>query len=95
MALIRRFEIGHREVSVHKTEVDCYYQSIVDGDSRVILHLSTFGSSDRQSKPKSSQSIQLDEARAKLLIDLLNTTFPGISRSRDSSVGRDTSTAGE
>ena len=74
MALIRRFIEGHQSVRLHPTEVDCYYQ-ILGGDSPRV-HLSTFGSDHRQSEPKSSQSIQLDEKRARQLIDILERAFP-------------------
>lgn len=45
-----------------------------------LLHLSTFGSDYRQSKPKSSQSIQIDEQMAGELIRLLQSTFPATNR---------------
>jgi 5-methylcytosine-specific restriction protein B len=77
MAVVRQFLEGSQTVRRHATEVDCYYQTVGDGPIRV--HLSTFGSDDRQSEPKSSQSIQLDEARAAELIKILRDAFPGLS----------------
>jgi 5-methylcytosine-specific restriction protein B len=56
--------------------VDCYYQTLLDADGKVLLHLSTFGSQDRQSEPKSSQSIQIDETVAQELMVLLANSFP-------------------
>jgi hypothetical protein len=74
VAAIRRFIEGHQSVRPHPTEVDCYYQLLGGASPR--LHLSTFGSDHRQSAPKSSQSIQLDEQRARQLIDILERAFP-------------------
>lgn len=74
MAVIRQFIEGRQSVRPHPTEVDCYYQILGGGDPRV--HLSTFGSDHRQTGPKSSQSIQLDEARARDLIEILERAFP-------------------
>lgn len=47
---------------------------------RFRLHLSTFGSDDRQSDRKSSQSIQLDRKRAAELVEILLKAFPDIQR---------------
>jgi hypothetical protein len=77
MARIRSLEQGRQSVRRHDSEVDCFYNVIVQPDGSRLLHLSTFGSDFRQSKPKSSQSIQLDEDMASELIQLLRSTFPG------------------
>lgn len=76
MAIIRSIEPGTQRVNRHDSEVDCYYQTIDDGER--LLHLSTFGSDNRQSKPKSSQSIQLDRDMAVQLIEVLLKVFPDI-----------------
>lgn len=80
MAAIRRFIPGSQQVRPHPTEVDCYFQVLAGLDTRV--HLSTFGSADRVSQPKSSQSIQLDEARARELIRILEEAFPRVRHDR-------------
>lgn len=77
MAIIRSIEAGTQRVNRHDSEVDCYYQVIDDGGER-LLHLSTFGSDYRKSKPKSSQSIQLDRDMAVQLIEVLLKVFPDI-----------------
>lgn len=77
MARIRSIAAGTQKVQAHPTEVDCYYSIIDEGGTR-LLHLSTFGSDYRQSKPKSSQSIQLDRDMAVQLIEVLLKTFPDI-----------------
>jgi uncharacterized protein YutD len=75
MARIRRIEKGTQSVSVHPTEVDCYYQVIVGDDGERYLHLTTFGSDDRKSKPKSSQSIQLSKEVAGELVAVVQDVF--------------------
>lgn len=78
MAVIRRFIPGNQTVRPHPTEVDCYHQVL--GGAAPRLHLSTFGSDDRQSEPKSSQSIQLDETSARELLEILERAFPALRR---------------
>jgi hypothetical protein len=78
MAVIRQFIPGQQTVRRHPTEVDCYWQLI--GGASPLLHLSTFGSEDRASGPKSSQSLQLDEVGAGELMRLLETAFPALRR---------------
>ncbi len=75
MARIRRIEEGTQSVSVHPTEVDCFYQLVTGDDGQTYLHLSTFGSDDRQSKPKSSQSIQLSQSVANELVAVIKKAF--------------------
>lgn len=75
MARIRQLEKGTQSVSVHPTEVDCFYQVVVGPDGETYLHLTTFGSDDRRSRPKSSQSIQLSKSVANELVNVIQTTF--------------------
>lgn len=58
--------------------MDCFYNVVDAPDGTQLLHLSTFGSDHRQSKPKSSQSLQIDEEVARQLVELLESTFPTI-----------------
>lgn len=67
--------MGTQSVKLHPTVVDMFYQVLVDSEGRRYLHLSTFGSPSRVSAPKSSQSIQIDAARAEELMTLLVETF--------------------
>ena len=76
MARVRSLAQGNQAIRAHESEVDCFYNVINQSDGTRLLHLSTFGSDHRQSKPKSSQSIQIDEDIAQELISLLVTTFP-------------------
>lgn len=78
MARVRRFERGTQRVKVHPTEVDCYHQTVESSDGSVYLHLTTFGSDQRSSNPKSSQSMQLDEVRARELLQLIQQVFPNL-----------------
>jgi hypothetical protein len=75
VARLRSLKPGTQSVKIHPSEVDCYYQTITDSAGRTYLHLTTFGSDDRQSNPKSSQSLQLDEETARDLARVLQETF--------------------
>ena len=75
MARIRLLAEGSQQVSVHPTEVDCYYQVVVGSDGETYLHLTTFGSDGRRSEPKSSQSIQLSRGVAEELVRVIERTF--------------------
>ena len=79
MARIRSFSPSGQRLSSHATEVDCEYAVIGEGRTR-LLHLTTFGSDNRASERKSSQSIQLDEERARELVDIIIKAFPEIRR---------------
>lgn len=79
MARVRSFGPSDQRLEPHRTEVDCEYAIVGDGADR-LLHLSTFGSDQRASEHKSSQSLQLDLARAQELIDIVARAFPEIRR---------------
>lgn len=78
MTRISSFEPGVQNVHPHRTQVACHWQ-VIQGDHETLLHLSTFGSPDRASEPKSSQSLQLDRDAAAQLLELLRRTFPGLA----------------
>ena len=80
MARIRSISHGTQSIRPHESEVDCFYNVLHQPDGIPLLHLSTFGSDNRQSKPKSSQSIQIDEHIARELMAILEKTFPRIKR---------------
>ena len=77
MARIRSIAEGTQNIRAHDSEVDCFY-NVLDDDGLRLLHLTTFGSDYRKSKPKSSQSIQLDRDMAVQFIEVLLKTFPDI-----------------
>ncbi len=55
MARIREVVRGTQKIRPHKVEdeVSCQYQIIEDTDGRPLVHLSTFGSNQQESQPKS------------------------------------------
>jgi hypothetical protein len=57
------------------TDCECGW-SITERDSARVLQLDTYGSSDRKLASKVSQSLQLDEAGASKLLQLILDTFP-------------------
>lgn len=75
VARIRQFDEGDRLARPHPTEVDCEFQTVMSAGERY-LQLSTFGSDDRSSERKVSQTIQIDRARAMELMRILQKTFP-------------------
>ncbi|WP_280408765.1 McrB family protein [Nocardia brasiliensis] len=83
MARIREVVRGTQKIRPHKVEdeVSCQYQIIEDTDGRPLVHLSTFGSNQRESQPKSSQSLQLTLENASDLMDVFRDAF-GISWGR-------------
>lgn len=76
MAVIKSFAPSIQAIRRHASEVECEY-IVVDDEAGRVLHLSTFGSDTRASERKSSQSIQLDEARVVELLDIIARAFPG------------------
>jgi Tfp pilus assembly protein PilX len=78
MAVIRSLVLGSRSASRHPTDVDAEYQA-VNGAEEKLFQISTFGSDDRASEPKVSQTIQLNEALAKDLLRAIRSVFPGLS----------------
>jgi len=78
MARVRELRKGTQDVRPHPSEVDCFYQSVDLGGGEWLLHLTTFGSTERKSAPKSSQSIQLDREAAAALAAVIRSTFPGL-----------------
>jgi len=76
MARVRSLARGTQSVKPHRSEVDCFYQVVETEDGTKYLHLTTFGSDDRSSEAKSSQSMQIDEAIARQLARIIGETFP-------------------
>ena len=77
MARIDRFTASASSSRVHPTTVECGYQVVRDADA-TYLQLSTYGSEDRESEPKVSQTLQLDRQRAAELIEIIRQTFAGL-----------------
>ncbi|KQY38319.1 hypothetical protein ASD42_07730 [Nocardia sp. Root136] len=77
MARISKVLPSMQQIRPHNVEdqVECEWKIIVDTDGSPLLHLSTFGSSNRASKRKSSQSIQLSAGVGHALIAILVEAF--------------------
>ena len=77
MALIIRFKERRGAAITWRSEVECGY-TVGSRDDRRIVHLETYGSAERSIPGKVSQSIELDEERARELVDILRRAFPNI-----------------
>lgn len=78
MAFVRAFEaIEGGQSRLHPTEVVCGYRR-VHSDRGWLVQLDTYGSADRQIPGKVSQSLQLDDERARQLVAILRRSFPGL-----------------
>ncbi|MFE6859007.1 Shedu immune nuclease family protein [Nocardia sp. NPDC057668] len=77
MARIRDLSPNTQRIKAHepKKSVVCEHQTVTDADGATLLHLTTFGSKDRVSHPKSSQSLQLDAKIAAGLTQVFRDTF--------------------
>lgn len=75
MARVKRFFEAPDGSKRHPTEVECGW-SVINSSSGRLLQLSTYGSEQRQSHPKVSQTIQLDQEAAADLIGIIAQTFP-------------------
>lgn len=75
MARIRSISKSSESIRPHRTEVDATYQVLTSEDGATLFHLSTYGSDDRVSKPKVSQTIQLDRSMAQDLVARLRDAF--------------------
>ncbi|WP_101789186.1 hypothetical protein [Nonomuraea indica] len=81
MARIKEFFRVTKSSGPHPTEVECGYQAI-HTDEGVFLQLSTYGSDERQSEKKTSQTLQLDRQRAAELLYIITSTFPDLKVER-------------
>lgn len=77
MARVRSFTQAHSSGSPHPTETDAQW-SVVQAGEASLLQVSTFGSDDRVSQPKVSQTLQFDRSSAALLKQAIEAAFPGL-----------------
>lgn len=77
MARIRNFTQATSHSSLHPTETDAEW-SILESEEGRMLQISTFGSENRASGPKVSQTIQLNRETASLLRAAIEATFPSL-----------------
>jgi len=76
MARIRSFKRVSGASAEHPTEVDAEWSIVTREDGTALLQLSTFGSDHRVSKPKVSQTIQIDLKTARALCEAVDVAFP-------------------
>lgn len=77
MARVRQFFTTTASARRHPTVVDCGWQ-VLKVDGSAVLQLSTYGSDDRASPPKVSQTLQLDEQSARELVGIIEQAFPDV-----------------
>jgi hypothetical protein len=77
MAVIGSFFESREGRGLHRTVVECGWQTLRH-NGETILQLSTYGSDERQSEKKVSQTIQLDRARAEELMNIVRQAFPDL-----------------
>jgi hypothetical protein len=75
MAKLRSLTKASQDVRAHTTQVDATFQLLTGTDGTLLFQLSTYGSDTRQSKPKVSQTIQLDAEFAQKLKKELEIAF--------------------
>lgn len=75
MARIKSLSQSKSDAGVHPTEVDCTWQVTHSDSGAPLLTLSTYGSDNRVSRPKVSQTIQMDREVARQLMDVLKGAF--------------------
>ncbi len=75
MAIVRALVQGHQNVHAHPTMVEGYVQILHDDDGRPLVHVSTWGSDNRQTVKKQSQVIQFDETSAAQLVRYFVAAF--------------------
>ncbi len=75
MARIVSVRAGHQDVRPHQSEVECFVQELRGPNDEKLVHISTFGSAQRQSHPKSSQSMQFDKEMAFALVEQFVAVF--------------------
>lgn len=77
MARVTEFFQVRGEAKPHPTQVECGYRT-VSTPAGPLLQLSTYGSDDRQSEKKVSQTLQLDREGARRLLAIIQDTFPDL-----------------
>jgi hypothetical protein len=75
MAFVKRLEMDEKSFrSLHPTQVICRYL-VSEQDGVKTLQLNTYGSDERQTPEKLSQTLQFDEKSARQLYSLLRKEF--------------------
>ncbi|MEU1246344.1 hypothetical protein [Micromonospora arida] len=77
MAVVGEFFADTANARRHPTVVECGWQLVADGDE-TLLQLSTYGSDQRASGKKVSQTLQFDREALVALIQIARQSFPGL-----------------
>lgn len=67
-----------QQLNVHPTEVDCDLAVVCQGPERLPQLSTSFGSDDRATGRKSSESLQLDVEQVGRLIEIIEVAFPEV-----------------
>lgn len=78
MALIRSIQPDSQPPRPPRTDVDCLYGVVYTNAGAKLLRLATLGSDQRKLQPKPSQIIEVDEAIAAELVQIIFEVFPGM-----------------
>ena len=79
MARIIRFAPVMKERTARHSDVECGYAT-VSYEGRPALIIETYGSKERESEPKTSQSLLIDESTGRELVRLINSVPARIAR---------------
>ncbi|MBM0239064.1 hypothetical protein JNW88_21485 [Micromonospora sp. ATA32] len=77
MAVVGEFFPDKANAKRHPTVVECGWQIVRDGQE-TLLQLSTYGSDQRASGKKVSQTLQFDRKALIALIQIAKQSFPGL-----------------
>jgi hypothetical protein len=77
MAIVRNFNQTAAHGGPHPTEADAQWSIVTTPTGEKLLQISTFGSDNRASQPKVSQTLQFDRSVAVRLIEAIEATFGG------------------
>ena len=81
MAKIGRLYEVQSDARKEHCPVDCGYR-VLQVNGKTLVQLDTYGSSDRAQPGTVSQSLQIDEAAAGELVEILARAFPSLRRAK-------------
>lgn len=79
MARIREIFPSSKQSGRPHTLVDCGW-SLHTVDGEVVVQLDTFGADGRQKAGGTSQTLQIDEERARQIVKIFGDAFPALRR---------------
>jgi len=78
MAIVRNFNQTAAHGGPHPTETDAEWSIVSTASGEKLLQISTFGSDNRASQPKVSQTLQIDRSVAIHLVEAIVATFGAV-----------------